>query len=228
MVTRPFISDVLTLKDSISVPDVIALGAAICGLLIVVGSFVLLYKGIITLNEVNRAVRQGRTRRPAAADDNPPVAIDLQIGDQIKIKSQYPALALFVLGISCFFGAIIFDNQKTSDTISLEGHVTDSGKYVFTVTGAMGAIHPDKNGFVRKNVSKDVDELDIEVARPGTTPDSFVVYPSERKHGVLSFGDYPSPTPNTGNSSKPTPTASLPATDPSQVAPTPSAYSTPS
>jgi hypothetical protein len=192
-------------KDAISVADIIALMAASAGVLIVVGSLVLLYKGIITLQAVSAAARQrsvGHSAEGNQAVPGPhetaevPAAVDFQLGEHIKIKSQYPALGLFILGIACFFGALWFDKANAPTGMDVQGKVVDSGKYTFTFTGMMGVARPDVNGFVHRVVPIDIDELDVQVAKGGSAPDIVVVYPSQRRNGTLSFGNYPTPQPS--------------------------------
>jgi hypothetical protein len=75
---------------------------------------------------------------------------------------------------------------------------------------------PDVHGIVRKTVPKDIDEVDLQIGRPGSDTDLIVVYPSDARDGVISFGDYPPPRPVAAS---PLPTAiPKPSTNPSQIA----------
>jgi hypothetical protein len=66
-----------------STHDFISLVAALCGFIMVMGGVVLLYRGTITLSE-----------RPA--ED----AVSLEFRKMFKLKTQYPALGIFVIGLA--------------------------------------------------------------------------------------------------------------------------------
>jgi hypothetical protein len=213
-------------KDALSTPDVIGLGMAFAGLTIVVGSLLLLYKGVITLQAVSTAVKEAK---PAEGGNEPtaPSAIVIELGRNVKIQSQYPTIALFVLGIACFFGAMYYATQAPQSSVTLEGHVTgaDKDKYTITIEGAMGVIRPDIHGNVQKTIPKDIEEVDIKVGKAGGAVDTLVVYPANRENGKLSFGDYPTPAPPL---SSPQPSlAPSPTPISSQVAATPTGFPTP-
>jgi hypothetical protein len=217
-----------TMKDAVSIADIIALISALAGVVIVVGSMILLYKGIIVLNAVSTVARklsggeptqEKRKRSVPGQTGDVPVAIDVQLGKDIKIKSQYPALGLFILGMLCFFGALWFSKENAPTQMDVQGNVIDSGKYTFTFTGLIGVARPDVKGYVHKFAPKDIEELDVQIGKPGSETDTLVVYPSKRQNGILSFGDYPPPAqaaPQNTKSPVPKPTV-----DPDQVVPKP-------
>jgi hypothetical protein len=203
---------------------------AFAGLTIVVGSLFLLYKGVITLQAVSTAVKQAT---PAEEGNQPvaPSAIAIELGNNIKIQSQYPTLGLFILGIACFFGAMYYATQVPDNLVTLEGRLTgaDKDKYTITIEGAMGVIRPDIHGNVQKIIPKDVEEVDIKVGKSGSAVDTLVVYPSNRENGKLSFGDYPQPSPPPQPSVSALPSSISPSPTPivQQVAATPAGFPTP-
>jgi hypothetical protein len=235
----------------VNIPDIVALLMALAGLVIVVGSFFLLYRGIITLTEVNKLVagKSSRSRTVEQGDQNSEeqgqAALSLQLGDKIKVRSQYPTLCLFILGILCFVGSLWYLNSPSSVDAAIQrklkklqeasmtmvrGHVNvpDTRKYSFVLSGDLGTTKPDVNGFVERSIPTDINEVDVTVARGGGEPDQFVLRPSESKNGVLSF-EYPSASPSLSVTPSPTPTITSQASpsNSSQVAPTPTGFPTP-
>ncbi len=83
----------------IGIFELVILMCALCGVIMVIGSLLLIYKGIIRLKE--------------ASCDN---SISVELMNQIKISTRYPALAFFVCGFVFLFTAIWFskDNQRWS------------------------------------------------------------------------------------------------------------------
>jgi hypothetical protein len=221
----------VNLKDAISVPDVISLVTAFAGLIIVIGSLLLLYKGVITLQAVSEIAKKETDAQPGNKPEAKSAvlsAISIELGEKIKIQSQYPTLGLFILGIVCFFVAIYYAMQDPKSSVILEGQVVgaDKDKYTFTFVGAMGAIRPDISGKVHKTIPKDVEEVDIKVGKGGGEVATLVLYPSSRENGILSFGDYPTPTPSAAVPAPPVVTTQLKA-NPNQVAPAPVGFPTP-
>lgn len=204
---------------------------AFAGLTIVIGSLFLLYKGILTLQAVSTAVKQTTSTeegKDLQKESVPPSALAIELGKDIKIQSQYPALGLFILGISCFFGAMYYATQAPQNSVTVEGRVNaaDKDKYLITIEGAMDVIRPDIHGNVQKLIPKDVEEVDIKVGKPGGVVDTLVVYPANRENGKLSFGDYPpSPVPQASLSPGPEPT--VPILGSGGVAATPTGFPTP-
>ena len=196
----------MRLRDAISVPDIIALLAALGGVAIVVGSLIMLYKGILTLQAVSQAAKEGDGGS----------ALDIQIG-KIQVKSQYPTLGLFILGIGCFFGALWFAKENVPVEYDVQGRVVDNGKYIFTFTGFIGVAHPDVKGDFHRVVPKGIDEVHVQVGSSGKPPDLVVLSTSKAKNGVINFGDYPTPTPP---SASPKAAVPMPTVDPAQVTPT--------
>jgi hypothetical protein len=66
-----------------STHDFISLVAALCGFIMVAGGLVLLYRGVLTLSET-----------PA---EN---AVSIEFRRMFKLKTQYPALGIFVIGLA--------------------------------------------------------------------------------------------------------------------------------
>src|SRR5205809_6057410 len=77
--------------------DAVIVITVVCGLLMVVGGMVLLYKGTITLK-----------------DSNPDEAIRIEFKHMINVTTRYPALALFVIGLVFTVVAYILPNPRVS------------------------------------------------------------------------------------------------------------------
>jgi len=75
------------------IENVIAIIAASGGVILMLGALVLLYQGRITLQAIHEKVQQ-KDQQPSESRD----ALAVEIG-QIKIKSQYPTIALFLVAM---------------------------------------------------------------------------------------------------------------------------------
>jgi hypothetical protein len=85
--------------------ELILIIGAVCSVIIVLGSMVLLYKGIITLKEKGEG------------------AVSVEYKNIIKFTSTYPALGLFVIGL-IFFATTVFLGRPTEvKPIYVEGVV---------------------------------------------------------------------------------------------------------
>jgi hypothetical protein len=84
--------------------DAVIVITVVCGLLMVVGGMVLLYKGTITLK-----------------DSNPDEAIQVEFKHMINVTTRYPALALFVIGLVFTVVALYFaQSEGLPDSQSME------------------------------------------------------------------------------------------------------------
>ncbi|MCK5888645.1 MAG: hypothetical protein KAG19_01750 [Methylococcales bacterium] len=92
--------------------ETVILIGAICGSIMVLGSMFLLYKGAISLR--------------AAADHE---AISIELIDEIKMSTRYPALALFLIGFVFFISAAWFA-QSAETKFLVEGNVSSPDKLI--------------------------------------------------------------------------------------------------
>jgi len=95
-----------SMRDALTISDVVAIAGAVCALLMVVGSLLLLWKGAITLKEAN-----------------PEEAIKVSFQRALSIQTRYPAIALFVVGIVFLFVASWLSRGNGPKQVMLTGTV---------------------------------------------------------------------------------------------------------
>ncbi len=93
--------------------EIVILIGAICGPIMVIGSMILLYRGAISL-------------QAAATSD----ALSIELIDEIKLSTRYPALALFLIGFIFFISAAWFAQQGDAKKLTLEGVVSSPDELV--------------------------------------------------------------------------------------------------
>src|SRR5260370_36290715 len=119
------------------IENVIAIIAASGGIILMIGSLVLLYQGRITLQAIHEKVQEGKEPTDVTGGD----ALAVEIG-QIKIKSQYPTIALFLVAVGCFWLALQYGKGQRR---MVSGILTDPDAKEFTVAymGVILFVYPD-------------------------------------------------------------------------------------
>lgn len=136
--------------------DMILLIGAACGLIMVLGSLLLLWKGAITLQE-------------ASSKD----ALDVRILDQVKISTRYPALGLFTIGLLFVLMSAYFSQPQEVKRFKLSGKVTAEGATAFNkvvtieVVAGPWTIKPLSSGQVDVPIYPNLDSLMITIRAPG-------------------------------------------------------------
>jgi hypothetical protein len=163
------------------IENVIAIIAASGGIILMIGSLVLLYQGRITLQAIHDKVQEGKEPTDGTGGD----ALAVEIG-RIKIKSQYPTIALFLVAIGCFWLALQYGKGQRR---MVSGILTDPDAKDYTVayTGVMGVVYPDDTGQFEQEVPEDVHLVVLEIAKGGEEPQKFPVYPSKEKEWPVKF-----------------------------------------
>jgi hypothetical protein len=154
------------------IENVIAIIAASGGIILVIGSLVLLYQGRITLQAIQNRVQQGQ--QPDASDKD---ALSVEIG-QIKVKSQYPTIALFLVAAGCFWLALQYGKGQRRMVSGILDD-PDAKDYTVMYTGVMGVVYPDDKGQFEQEVPEDVHLVVLEIAKGGDEPQKFPLYPAK-------------------------------------------------
>jgi hypothetical protein len=134
--------------------DIIFIASPFCGIVMVIGSMILLHKGIITLSK-------------ASADE----AISIEFKKIIKVNSHYPAIALFILGaVFVFTPMIIMSNN--SRPLAVDGQVylipkSEIHDVRIKVLGGPWDIEPDSDGSINGEVTPSFKKLKVEIDAPG-------------------------------------------------------------
>ena len=163
------------------IENIIAIIAASGGIILMIGSLVLLYQGRITLQAIHEKVQEGKEPTDVTGGD----ALAVEIG-QIKIKSQYPTIALFLVAVGCFWLALQYGKGQRR---MVSGILTDPDAKDYTVayTGVMGVAYPDITGQFEQEVPEDVHLVVLEIAKGGKEPQKFPLYPSKEKEWPVKF-----------------------------------------
>jgi hypothetical protein len=114
---------------------VIILGG-ICGLLMVVGGMVLLYRGNITLSQ--KSAKE---------------AVSLEFKNMIKITTHYPALGLFIIGLAFIIVSAIFSKPTEVKPLEIVGRVNVDDTSAVTL-----AVYSRHGGTLNLN-GKNIDEV---------------------------------------------------------------------
>lgn len=186
------------------IENVIAIIAAVGGIILLTGSLILLYQGRITLQAIQDRVQQGKQSDRSNAD-----ALSVEIG-QIKVKSQYPTIALFLVAAGCFWLALQYGKGQRR---LVSGILDDPNAKDYTVmyTGVMGVVYPDDKGEFEQEVPEDVHLVVLEIAKGGKEPQKFPLYPAKETQWPVKC----SLRATAGTSASPAPTFKV---DPAQVA----------
>ena len=159
--------------------DFIILMGAVCGLIMVVGSMGLLYKGIVQLNAVS-----------------PQDAITVEFRKTVRITSHYPAIALFIIGF-CFMGVAgyeAYNNNEIAKPVRLNGSITgaaDPDSVKIYISAGPWSLDPTSNGKaddikVDDFIYPDLKLLKVEVTAAGCNSWSTKI---PLKSGTISLGE---------------------------------------
>jgi len=146
------------------IEKIIAIISASGGFILMVGALILLYRGKITIDAINRTVKE-----------KPLQALVVEIG-KIKVRSQYPTIALFLVAAGCFWLALEY---AKGSKVKITGIVDapNAANYTVTYNGALGLVYSDDKGHFEEEVPEDVNLLVLEIGKGGAVPQKFNVYP---------------------------------------------------
>lgn len=154
--------------------EMAVLTAALCGLIMVAGGILLLYKGAISL-----ATRTG--------DE----AVTLEFKKLIKVTTHYPALGLFVIGLSFILIGLVFARPPSVRPLVIQGSVSTTEPSAVTVRISTGRwmVQPSSEGSITQTIYPTMDTLLLEVNAPGF-PARMIVKPldaGELKRGRVDL-----------------------------------------
>ena len=158
--------------------DIVIFLGGICGICMVVGGMVLLYKGVISLNSAGQAE-----------------ALNLEFKKLIRISTHYPALGLFVIGLAF----ILMSTELAKPT---QNHYMITGK----ISPASGIEDPNSlsvmvgapsiwwgkayaNDQIMASVNPTIDVLEVTISAPGYTGTTTAIQTKASKLGNLSIGE---------------------------------------
>ena len=157
----------------------VVLIGAICGLCMVVGSLLLLWKGAVNLQR-------------ASAEE----AITVEFKNLIRVSSHYPALGLFIIGLTFIVVSMHFSQPDDVRSITLDGSlVTSDGSrpqgVTIYVTPSPWRLQAHSDGKITGWIHLDTDLLFIKVVAPGYSDQDYNTYVNlkEIKGNTAFFGE---------------------------------------
>ena len=178
-----------------SIFEWIVLIGGICGLIMVAGSMLLLYKGVVTLREV--------------APEN---AVSIEFRNMVKVSTHYPALGLFLIGLVFIIVSAFYGEQIQVRKIKIAGTLLTEDSPIQDVTVHISAgpwlVSPDSDGQIKGLVLPSIDMLRVEVHAPGYERSYIVksidiesIKGGTAEIGAISLGKrtYPALSPDTAN-----------------------------
>jgi hypothetical protein len=156
--------------------DPLAITGAVCALVMVLASFYLLYKGIITINQAPRGV-----------------ALDVGFQKMVKVQTRYPAIALFIVGVgflavSFWYNLSLRAEIKASKVkIDIPIESDDPGGATAHFTTDFGTFHVNQGVLVHEEIPSDVDWVDVTIAKTGYKDWEQAIQPTTATDGKLSL-----------------------------------------
>lgn len=135
--------------------NVILFIGAICGLAMVIGSMLLLWKGNITLHE-------------ASSRD---AGLSIELVKEIKVTTRNPALGLFLIGLVFFVSSALIAQEGAIEKFELSGAIESLdelvGVEVHLIAGPWKRDVLDSRGIVSEIYHPNVKKLRVKVVAPG-------------------------------------------------------------
>jgi len=156
--------------------DVVIILGGVCGLLMVVGGMILLYKGAISLNKASKKD-----------------AVSLEFKKMIKVTTQYPALGLFIIGLAFIISAAMFSKPTGVSPLKIQGHVNvpDPSSVTIFVSAGRWSLEPFTDGTIKGLIHPSLGLLKVEITAPGYIPPTITksIGTEDIKFGVVSLGE---------------------------------------
>ncbi|MBZ5618005.1 MAG: hypothetical protein LAQ69_04610 [Acidobacteriia bacterium] len=155
----------------------IILGGA-CGICMVLGGMVLLYKGAISLSNASQSD-----------------AVDLEFKKLIRISTHYPALGLFIIGLA-FVLVSIECAKPTQSHFTITGQIRNA-----SVIGDLGTLtvmvgtpkswegKAYADGQIIASIVPTIDILEVTLSAPGFKETTRAIQTKTSRMGAISIGD---------------------------------------
>jgi len=151
--------------------DYAIVGSIACGLIMVCGGILLLYKGAISLE---------------VASKDEALTLDI-FENQFKLTTRIPALGLFVIGL-IFIGISIYFTKDTAATpIKVTGKTHNINEEVTVKVRSLWVV-PIQSGQVFHVLRPNLDVLWVEISAPGYEPLK-IPFAKNRTGEGINFGD---------------------------------------
>ena len=155
--------------------DFASYSSSACGVFMVIGSMVLLYKGVISLAE-------------KAGEE----ALSVEFKNHIKLTSHYPAIALFIMGWVCLFIPMLLPDNSGPSEVKISGKVginptADLQGVTVRIFGGPWDMSIDSDGSLNKSIFPNLSTMTVEISAPGRPKVTKTV--SVDKSGAIFLGD---------------------------------------
>jgi hypothetical protein len=149
--------------------------SAVCGLVMVVGGIILLKTGAIQLGQ-------------AASSE----AVAVEFLKFLKVQTRYPALGLFVIGLTFIIAAAIISKPAELAAITLKGKIAglpDASGVTVQVSPVWGKFRPDSDGIINAMFHPDVQKIEIQIVGAGCDPPTTTKMLDLTRERVLSLSE---------------------------------------
>lgn len=152
--------------------DYILLLGAVCGLIMVLGGILLLYKGAISLTNIS------------GAD-----AFTIEFKKELRVSTQYPALGIFLIGL-LFIALPVYIGKPEINKITLKAKTIDVSEPVnISIKANSWSSGLSHTGEIIETIYPNIDNIQVVVSAPGYENKSKTINISSVKNGVADLGD---------------------------------------
>ena len=151
---------------------IILLISALCGMFMVLGGIVLLYRGALSLANV--------------ADQS---ALTVEFKKELRISTQYPALAFFLIGL-LFMALSLWVGRSEPHKIVIRGQTTNVDEPIKVTIHARSwnsGLEHQKN--FSETIDATVDTIEVEISAPGYKNTLRTLELDRLKNGLADLGD---------------------------------------
>ena len=151
--------------------DLLLLAGSLCGIIMVLGGILLLYKGAISLNQVSGEE-----------------AFTLEFKRELRLSTRYPALGIFIIGLSFVVFSVLMGKPELHK-LTVKATTEDLSEPVnITLKANSWKSSLRHTGEVLESFYPDVDTIQIVVSAPGYEPHIKTVQISSLKEGTADLG----------------------------------------
>ena len=151
--------------------DLLLLAGSLCGIIMVLGGILLLYKGAISLNQVSGEE-----------------AFTIEFKKELRLSTQYPALGIFMIGLS-FVVFSVWMGKPELHKLTVKATTEQVSEPVnITLKANSWQSSLRHTGEVLESFYPDVDTIQIVVSAPGYEPHIKTVQISSLEEGTADLG----------------------------------------
>jgi len=159
--------------------DYVIIAGASCGVCMVLGGMVLLYKGIIKLSE-------------ASADE----ALSIEYKKMLKVQTHYPALALFIIGLAFIISAAWLAIKESPRQFTVEATLNTGGVNPEMINASVEPtwrvpVQIFSGGEIQTSLAPPQPQqtlFELTISLPGHLEKHYPVDPNKSSKGIISLG----------------------------------------